>query len=312
MSEQSQGPGWWQASDGRWYPPELAPPGYVEPTQPHPRPTDFAPYQAVHLPDGAPGGPPPGGSREGAGRNKVLGVLGALVVLIALIVGAVVLLGDDDEEATDDSSTTSEPSTDDPVVTEPGEGELEAPEVPEGFRLVEGSDGDWAVGIPEGWQDADLASEDLDAIQNSLGANNPQLSEQIEASKAVLEDSGVLFALAPPDPATGVSSDNLNIIRLPFTGGGELPPGLEVQTRSQLETIGVQDATFETVELRAGEALRGDYILPVNAPDGSVIYLRTVRFFLAAPESAWVLSFSSTDGDSEELVTAVADSFRAL
>src|SRR5688572_2115663 len=27
MSEQSQGPGWWQASDGKWYPPEQAPPG---------------------------------------------------------------------------------------------------------------------------------------------------------------------------------------------------------------------------------------------------------------------------------------------
>ena len=25
MSEQSGGPGWWQASDGKWYPPEQAP-----------------------------------------------------------------------------------------------------------------------------------------------------------------------------------------------------------------------------------------------------------------------------------------------
>ncbi len=27
MSDASQGPGWWQASDGKWYPPEQAP-GY--------------------------------------------------------------------------------------------------------------------------------------------------------------------------------------------------------------------------------------------------------------------------------------------
>jgi len=26
MSDQSQGPGWWQANDGKWYPPESAPP----------------------------------------------------------------------------------------------------------------------------------------------------------------------------------------------------------------------------------------------------------------------------------------------
>ena len=25
MSDTSQGPGWWQASDGKWYPPEQAP-----------------------------------------------------------------------------------------------------------------------------------------------------------------------------------------------------------------------------------------------------------------------------------------------
>ena len=33
MSEQSQGPGWWQASDGRWYPPESRP-GPAPPPQP--------------------------------------------------------------------------------------------------------------------------------------------------------------------------------------------------------------------------------------------------------------------------------------
>lgn len=29
MSDYSQGPGWWQASDGKWYPPEQAPAGQV-------------------------------------------------------------------------------------------------------------------------------------------------------------------------------------------------------------------------------------------------------------------------------------------
>lgn len=324
MSEQSQGPGWWQASDGRWYPPELAPPGYVEPTEIAPtttrptaaQPTTAEPYPAVHLPPGAPGGPPPVEQRSGGGGRRVLGVLAGVAVLVALIVGAVVLLGGDDEETADDPTTASEPSGDDPVITapsgdEPADRGLEPPVVPEGFRLVQGSDGDWAVAIPEGWQDADLAREDLDAIQESLGADNPQLSQQIEASKAVLEERGVLFALAPPD-ATGLSSDNLNLIRLPFFGGEEFPPGLEVQTRTQLESLGVQNPIFERLELPAGETLRVDYNLPINAPDGGVVEVRTVQFFVASPESAWVLSFSSTTGDSEALVTAVAESFRGL
>ena len=29
MSDQSQGPGWWQANDGKWYPPESAAPMVV-------------------------------------------------------------------------------------------------------------------------------------------------------------------------------------------------------------------------------------------------------------------------------------------
>lgn len=40
MSDASQGPGWWQASDGKWYPPETAagaaappPPGYAPPPE---------------------------------------------------------------------------------------------------------------------------------------------------------------------------------------------------------------------------------------------------------------------------------------
>ena len=37
MSDISQGPGWWQASDGKWYDPRLAPPGY-EPKTPAPVP----------------------------------------------------------------------------------------------------------------------------------------------------------------------------------------------------------------------------------------------------------------------------------
>ena len=43
MSEVAQGPGWWRASDGRWYPPELHP-GYQRPppTPPAASPPDAA------------------------------------------------------------------------------------------------------------------------------------------------------------------------------------------------------------------------------------------------------------------------------
>lgn len=48
MSDVSQGPGWWQASDGKWYPPESAPGGQAAAPQPTgaPQPQGFgAPQQ---------------------------------------------------------------------------------------------------------------------------------------------------------------------------------------------------------------------------------------------------------------------------
>lgn len=59
MSDVPQGPGWWQASDGRWYPPEQfhgSTSGAVPPDGPAPTPDLGAP---------AWGGPPPGSAAPG-------------------------------------------------------------------------------------------------------------------------------------------------------------------------------------------------------------------------------------------------------
>ena len=71
MSEQSQGPGWWQASDGKWYPPESAP---VPPSMPPP--TTAGPY-AVYPPTYAP--PATNGI---ATAGFVCGLIGLIICLI--------------------------------------------------------------------------------------------------------------------------------------------------------------------------------------------------------------------------------------
>lgn len=45
MSDTQQGPGWWKASDGRWYPPETHP-DYRPPPPPPPRPVPAPPQHA--------------------------------------------------------------------------------------------------------------------------------------------------------------------------------------------------------------------------------------------------------------------------
>src|SRR5262245_10048365 len=66
MSDSSQGPGWWQASDGKWYPPESHPDhaGQATSADPGADPSGSDPTQAMPAtpsswptPDGGPSGP---------------------------------------------------------------------------------------------------------------------------------------------------------------------------------------------------------------------------------------------------------------
>ena len=109
MSDISQGPGWWQASDGKWYAPEQAP-GAV-PTAPPPgfAPPGFAPPAAPGYPPAAPGyGMPPAYGapmatpgnlaewplRAASGAIDFVGlaVLGAILQQVSVPLGALVSL----------------------------------------------------------------------------------------------------------------------------------------------------------------------------------------------------------------------------
>lgn len=107
------GPGWWQASDGNWYPPESAPGATPPPTPPTP-PAGPPPPGAMAggtPPPGGPtppppgfGAPPPSGSSSSgsSGAVKVLlivaGVIGALVVLSLVSILAITFLGGDEPD----------------------------------------------------------------------------------------------------------------------------------------------------------------------------------------------------------------------
>lgn len=103
MSEVSQGPGWWQASDGRWYPPEqhpAAPPPAAPPPTAPPPPGAYASdqTQAGAYPGGTypgPGGPTPGPLADWGTRVVSTLIDGAVVAalviagfILALILGA--------------------------------------------------------------------------------------------------------------------------------------------------------------------------------------------------------------------------------
>jgi hypothetical protein len=80
MSDSSQGPGWWQASDGRWYPPQSHP---TQPAAPPP-PTYGAPPPVAY---GTPAAKKPGMP----GWAKVVLILGG--ILVVLVGGCTVAVG---------------------------------------------------------------------------------------------------------------------------------------------------------------------------------------------------------------------------
>jgi hypothetical protein len=69
MSDVPQGPGWWQASDGHWYPPEQ----FAAPAPPPPAPPPVSGDPAPPAPPPAPPAPPP---VVGAGVPGVLVTVG--------------------------------------------------------------------------------------------------------------------------------------------------------------------------------------------------------------------------------------------
>lgn len=118
MSDAPQGAGWWQASDGRWYPPESHPdarsqqpppgpspttPPSAGPASPPPGPTTPPsgppPGQppmpggpAAGQPPGPPSGPPPGSATAGqqppaGGKKRRTGRLVLIVVLVLVLAG---------------------------------------------------------------------------------------------------------------------------------------------------------------------------------------------------------------------------------
>ncbi len=119
MSDMSQGPGWWIASDGKWYPPHLhpdvrvrqpweaddghvaadsQPPSGSGPSGPATEPVsrfigaDALAGTAVAGPGPDPATAPPVGHRKRASKTPLVSVVGVVVVIL-LVVGAVIVFG---------------------------------------------------------------------------------------------------------------------------------------------------------------------------------------------------------------------------
>ncbi len=159
MSDQSQGPGWWIASDGKWYPPDQAP--AVPPPETWATP---------------PAGPPP---RSGMSTGAVIALVAvvAFVGLALLSIVALQLLG---TEAESTSSKTGTPT--------------EEADLPEGYARIDGEG--VSIGAPDGWQS--VSAEDFALTPEEFRQAFPDAPEgMLEQFSSIFEQGAVLVAFEP-------------------------------------------------------------------------------------------------------------------
>jgi hypothetical protein len=96
MSDTSQGPGWWQASDGKWYPPEQAPGAGPAGPPPGGPPPGYGTPPAYGAPAGGPAGGVGVGDIVGYGWKKFQEYLGSIIVAViayVVVVGVFLVIG---------------------------------------------------------------------------------------------------------------------------------------------------------------------------------------------------------------------------
>ncbi len=294
MSDQP-GSGWWQASDGKWYPPEAA-------TQPQPQ---LQPQPQV----------PPAPGRTSSNRTLAY-VVGGLVVLILAVVAAIVLLDDDDEEdvdTADDSEEVDDDEEEAEVVDETtdddkGEDADDAAGVaPDGFRLVDDDAEGFSIAVPEGWQEFDSTAISGGALDD-FAAANPELAPLLEQAGPLFEQGGLLIAIDTVPSDAGFST-NLNLVRtaLPSEFDAAI---LEQQLGPTLEAGGIDDPVFSDVELANGPAVEAVYTTTVNIPTGGSVALDGRQFYLGFDGNLWVLSLTTDRlAEFEADFDTIADSF---
>lgn len=281
MSEMSQGPGWWQASDGKWYPPQSAPP-------PVPAPAPL---------------PPP--AKRGLSQQQTI----AIIVVVALIAGIAAFLltrgGDDDKTtaaATRSSSASSSSSSKRTTTTPPQSSS--AAEVPDGFKVLENRAEGLSLGVPNDFTEVQAdpnGSGNLDEFATA----NPDLAPFLDSAKSFLGN----VAITAHGPANE-----------PIVIAARSPQSFDVSDTSLDDALeqafsgtgAVTDFQSSHVDLPAGPALRIETTLRVVAPDSSEHSVNEVIYFVNAAGKTFALLGVSVTGNDLSIMDQIADTFTVV
>lgn len=267
MSEQQQGPGWWQASDGRWYPPEQAP--SAAPTSDWATPSAWDPFaqQSWGGPPPTPVPPPKSGMSTG---RKVALTVGAIVGVLAVLATVVALLGTSSDDT--DAAPASEPV-----------------EVPASFVPFEDPEGEFALSVDPGWINLSLRG-DVTGLGAATAPDNPARAAAIDGAVAAAPRQVVFGSLDTDRLETGLFVPN--IILMPLPRDGATIEEIQAEILLSVEAFGASDAHVERVQTSEGDGLRMTYRFSEGGP---LAHVEGIQYYVLDADTVWVLTMTSDD-----------------
>jgi len=286
MSDISQGEGWWQASDNKWYPPEQHPDHQPPPTlaaaAPEPAPlvqppAPIAPPPTAPPPITAP--PTPIASTSGAGKWIIVGALS----LAVLALGAFLLFGRDDGKtntvAVSSSSSSSSSSTSSSSASSSSSSTVALTEAELRERLITAKE--------LGSNFADDTFVRNTNPKTLCGTRNPDqvIPPTIDVGSAAKTKTGISFqqeiAVFDDAAAAGRAFD-LDV------GGFSCSQGTSVDSSSSTQTFTFERAQDRSADLAAEKAIEIDF--QSNGFHGQLFFVRTnaavVQFAFIALDTA--------------------------
>ena len=289
MSDQPPGPGWWLASDGRWYPPELhpdaskesAPSAWATPGESE----TAAGWAAPSAPAPTPAAPPtppwslPPPTPAPAKRSPWL--LAVAIVIALIVVGAVAAL----VTRSSGKSSSSTSST---------RGGVAASGTTPAGPTVRNSNGDVSLTLPTGWVGADVENGSS-GVGAQLFPDDPDRASAIEQRLSLLPRATVLFG-ADASQLTGGFTSNVNVATDPTA-----PTSLSLDDLGRAEANGTTrfGATVVdrgTIDLNGHETYRFTYTGTGFAG---------IAFVLKGRDSVWIAIY--TFGSLSDTNQAIAD-----
>ncbi len=310
MSDTSQGPGWWHASDGKWYP---GPPPSDGPSAANEAGADTT--AASSFPDGSPSAPPspfgvgltlqppwpsaspdaataPEKSRRAAAALVVGGVLIALLVIGGIIVTT---RSDTDKKVSVASSSAGTSGADAGSSTKTSE------QTPADLKTFHDTTNNYSIGTPPSWQQVSLSDPRAQASLDQLLAQNPQLARAF-GDATTLASSGIKFLAVDP---MGGSTVNVHVESA--AGAPDDPSDSDLESvvpdlTQGLETTGATVTSHQIVTVNGRKAIQVLFDLPLTN-GGTDLRLHGTAYILVTKDTLYIVTIVGKEDVVDQVIS---------